>query len=131
MSNPGYALADAVAPVAAQLGLGLGTQALSTWDLWQGGCAGVDWCKNMAAYPKALRQLQTNKASNPWCQYGANCPDNMGPLPAILDWAGANAANAYVEIYGDDWGIAYDPSNQYHAQYGAEYAAAFQKWGKR
>lgn len=96
-------LADTIAGVAASYGIGLGTQALSSWDLTENP-AYIAWLRNMQVYPNVIHQLQTNKASNPNCpQPWNNCPGQMGPLGPILDFAQKNVPGAYVEIYYQDW----------------------------
>jgi hypothetical protein len=47
-----------------------------------------------------------------------------GSLVPLLPFAISNHATV-LEIYADDWLVAFDPTNPYNAAYGVAYAQAF------
>ena len=121
MGNPSSTVPDYIAAKASQYGITFGSQGLESSDLK--GCATTtaNWCELFKEYPKVGHELQTIGLS---CPSGSNCPGNnglTGPLPPLLTYAKANGATI-IEIYADDWLLAFDPQYSGYAKYGASYA---------
>lgn len=129
---------DFIAQVAFQDGMSYGNQGLEASDItnFQSNqpCAG-DWCNLFNLYPATIRELQTLGQS---CPQGTSCSGQQGstgPLPPLLQFATGQggtgipviptAAND-LEIYYQDWLIAFDPTNSENGQYGSAYASAIQ-----
>ena len=139
ISGIGIAPDDFIAQVAFQNGISYGNQGLEASDITNfnaGQPCGGDWCYLFNKYPVAIRELQT---LGPSCPQGTGAcsgqQGSTGPLPPLLQFAAGlggvgiplvpTAAND-LELYSDDWLIAYDPTDANHATYGAAYAAAIE-----
>ena len=71
-----------------------------------------------------LLEFQTAQPSNP--AYVGNPPaGTMGSLVPLLPYALARGATA-VELYYQDWQVAYDPTNSNYATYHGAYQLAIQ-----
>ncbi len=121
MGNPNTQIPDYAAPIAVQNGIGFGSQGLELSDV--NNCAGstADWCDLFATYTGQVPlELQT---------YLQSCPDNScttGSLVNLVPWAVTNHATI-LEIYWQDWLVAYDPNYPgYYPQYQPVLAAAAQ-----
>jgi hypothetical protein len=122
---------DFIAQVAFQDGINYGNQGLEASDItnFQSNqpCAG-DWCNLFNLYPASIRELQTLGQS---CPQGTSCSGQQGstgPLPPLLQFATTQVPTPAndLEIYYQDWLVAYDPTNSANAQYGSSYASAIQ-----
>lgn len=124
---------DFIAQAAFQNGISYGNQGLEASDISNyPSCAG-DWCNLFNQFPVAKRELQTLGQS---CPQGTSCSGlqgSTGPLPPLLLFATGlggpgipvvpTAAND-LEIYYQDWLIAYDPTDPNNGTYGAAYTSA-------
>jgi hypothetical protein len=128
-----YSYADAEASTANGNGFGIGCEGLKGNDIGaysthlntSGGAAtsgfpSMDHAYLFSTYPAApLLQFQTSAASDPT---GITQPGSLVPL---LPYAIARGSNA-IELYYQDWQVAYDPSNPSNATYGIPYQTAIQ-----
>ena len=123
ISDVGTEPDDFIASIAAQNGISYGNQGLQSSDLNAQVCGG-DWCHLFATVPPQIAELQTLGQS---CPSGSGCsgPNQQatGPLPPLLSFAVANRAND-LELYYQDWLVAYDPNDPDYATYGAAYRTA-------
>jgi hypothetical protein len=133
-----YSFADAEATIAAANDFGLGDQGLQNNDLTLyasvgngsggsevGGYPTNDHGYSFNAYSsQPLLEFQTAQPSNP--AYVGNPPaGTMGSLVPLLPYALARGATA-VELYYQDWQVAYDPTNSNYATYHGAYQLAIQ-----
>jgi hypothetical protein len=117
--------ADAVAERAARNGIAFGSQSLTMEDERNeehGSPCAVDWCRNFHRFQgKVALELQTRKDSDP---SGSGV---VGSMVDLLPFA-LRMKTQILEIYPEDWYVAYDPSSpdyeQYHQQYQQAYEAA-------
>lgn len=134
VSGAGNVTDDFIAPIAVQNGLSYGNQGLQASDITafsSGGQCGGDWCNLFENSAPAIKELQT---------IGQSCPQGVGacsgqqgetgPLPPLLQFATGQGTPVVpspsndLEIYYQDWLIAYDPTNSDNGTYGAAYASA-------
>jgi hypothetical protein len=119
--------ADAVAEHAMQNGIAIGSQSLSIEDERneeRGSPCAVDWCRNFRrAQGKVALELQTRKASN---------PDRSGPIGSMVDLLpfALRMKTQILEIYPEDWYVAYDPSSPDYEQHHQEYQKAYEAAAK-
>ena len=124
---PNLEFADAVAERAMRNGIAFGSQGLSMEDAQKeesGSACEVDWCKNFKKHQGVVAlELQTRKASNP-------ARDGMiGSMVDLLPFA-LRMHTQILEIYPEDWYIAYDPQSPDYAQYHEEYQRAYESAAK-
>lgn len=121
------AVSEDVAAKAVPLGIMIGSQGLGVHDVTHYPNCASDWCNMFNEYyGQVPLELQT---VGPSCPSGSGCTGlavYTGPLPPLLALAVSHHATN-LEIYVEDWLIAFDPSNSKHAKYGATYAAALKK----
>lgn len=138
-TSPSTATDDFIAPLAVLSGLSYGNQGLESSDISSfdsGGPCGGDWCHLFESSPPEIAELQTLGQS---CPANTTCANNLatstGPLPPLLQFATGHTNPAVpapandLEIYYEDWLIAYDPdyANSVGASSSsAAYAAAIQ-----
>ena len=126
VTGAGIAVDDFIAPIAVQNGLSYGNQGLQASDITNYPNCGGDWCHLFATVPPNIAELQTLGQS---CPQGVGaCPGlngNTGPLPPLLPFA-VNHGATDLELYYQDWLIAYDPNDPNNAAYGATYKAAIE-----
>ncbi len=125
----GTTIPDFLAPVAVAHGIGFGNQGLQYSDTTQYPNCGGDWCKLFATYTGQVPlELQTLGQS---CPAGVGqCPNSQlsnltGALTPLLPFAVAHHATI-LELYYQDWLVAYDPTNADNASYGAAYKQAIE-----
>jgi hypothetical protein len=120
---PDLGFADAVAEHATRSGIAFGSQSLSVEDLHNeenGSPCAVDWCRNFhKAQGRVALELQTRKASN---------PDRSGIIGSMVDLLpfAIRMKTQILEIYPEDWYVAYDPSSPDYAQHHEEYQHAYE-----
>ena len=124
---------DFIAQVAFQNNISYGNQGLEASDITNYPNCGGDWCNLFNQFPVAIRELQT---------LGQSCPQgvgacsgqqgNTGPLPPVLQFATGQGGSGIpvvptpandLEIYYQDWLIAYDPTDP-NASYAPAYSSA-------
>jgi hypothetical protein len=127
----GTDIPDFVGSVASQDGLAIGNEGLEASDIANFNASqpcGGNWCALFAQYggQTAPLELQTFGQS---CPSGTGCVNQYsattGPLPPLLPFAIARGATN-LEIYHQDWLIAFNPSDPNNGQYGAAYQSAIQ-----
>ena len=124
---PDLGFADAVAERAMNNGIAFGSQSLSEEDARNeesGSPCAVDWCRNFhKAQGKVALELQTRKASN---------PDKSGIIGSMVDLLpfALRMRTQILEIYPEDWYVAYDPSSPDYAQHHEEYQRAYEAAAK-
>jgi hypothetical protein len=124
---PDMGFADAVAKHAAQHGIAIGSQTLSFEDAQnerRGSPCAVDWCRNFhEAEGKVPLELQTRKQSN---------PDRNGIIGSMVDLLpfALHMRTQIIEVYPEDWLVAYDPDDPAYAQYHQEYQQAYESAAK-
>jgi hypothetical protein len=127
------AVPDFLAPIAVAHGVGFGNQGLQYSDVQNAPKCGGDWCALFGQYAGQVPlELQT---------FGQSCPAGAGQCTGTSPTAKlSNATGSLVplvpfavqhkvttlEIYYQDWLIAYDPSNADYATYGASYRSALE-----
>jgi len=127
-----YSWADSEASLAASNSLGIGCEGLKGADITAftnhqtnsggsnyTGYTSMDHAYTFANNSVPIYQFQTSAASDPT---NTNSPGSLIPLIPYALQRGATS----LELYYQDWQVAYDTSNQYNAQYGPSYAAAIQ-----
>ena len=116
MGAPTTVVPNYVAPLAVPLNVGFGSQGLEQSDITNYPNCTANWCNLFAQYAgQAPLELQT---------YLQSCPDRScttGSLVDLVPFAVANHATV-LEIYYQDWLLAFDPSYPGYSQYGASYA---------
>jgi hypothetical protein len=119
--------ADAVAERAMRNGIAFGSQSLSMEDSRNeesGSPCAVDWCRNFHKFQgKVPLELQTRKASNPG---GGGL---VGSMTELLPFA-IRMKTQIIEIYPEDWYVAYDPSSPDYEQHHEEYRKAYEAAAK-
>jgi hypothetical protein len=131
VTGAGISVDDFIAPIAVASGMSFGNQGLQASDITNyPNCSG-DWCNLFTKNPKAtVRELQTYAQS---CPLGTTCTSSLststGPLDPLIPFATSHGSND-LELYYQDWLIAYDPT--YASSVGASgssaaYQAAIQK----
>jgi hypothetical protein len=116
MGAPTTVVPNFVAPLAVPLHVGFGSQGLEQSDITNYPNCTANWCNLFAEYSgQAPLELQT---------YLQSCPDKScttGSLVDLVPFAVAHKATV-LEIYYQDWLLAFDPSYPGNSQYGAAYA---------
>lgn len=116
MGAPPTAVPDYVAPLAAPMKVGFGSQGFELSDITNYPNCTADWCNLFAQFAGQVPlELQT---------YLQSCPDNTcttGSLVNLVPFAVSHHATV-LEIYYQDWLVAFDPSYPGNSQYGAAYA---------
>lgn len=132
-----YSFADAMAAQAVPNGFGVGSQGLQNYDITAFAAHGTNSGGNaVSGYPSSdfcyvwatdtgapLYESQTVAASTP--NYVGNPPHGtMGSLVPLIPFAIARGTT-HLELYYQDWQVAYDPTNSFNATYGPGYQATF------
>ncbi|HTS36538.1 MAG TPA: putative Ig domain-containing protein [Candidatus Solibacter sp.] len=116
MGAPTTVVPNYVAPLAVPLHVGFGSQGLEQSDITNYPSCTANWCNLFAQFAgQAPLELQT---------YLQSCPDRScttGSLVDLVPFAVAHHATV-LEIYYQDWLLAFDPSYPGYSQYGAAYA---------
>jgi len=107
ITGSGTATDDFIAGVATPLGISFGNQGLESSDISNYPNCGGDWCNLFGQYHPAIAELQTLGQSCPTGSCSSSLSNNTGPLPPLLPFAILHGAND-LEIYYQDWLIAYD-----------------------
>ena len=111
VTGAGVAVDDFIAPIAVANGMSFGNQGLEASDITNFPNCGGDWCQLFSQYPQTpVKELQTLGQS---CPENTPCPNSLststGPLDPLLPFAILHGAND-LELYYQDWLIAYDPN---------------------
>jgi hypothetical protein len=110
VSGSGNEVDDFIAPIAVATGMSFGNQGLEASDIANYPNCGADWCNLFSQYSPAISEMQTLYQS---CPEGTTCTNqlqiNTGPLDPLLPFAVQHGAND-LELYYQDWLIAYDPA---------------------
>ena len=107
------------AAAAVSLGIGFGNQGLEASDIKNYPTCSTDWCNLFNQYTGQVPlELQTVALSSPQ----GNAP--VGSLTKLLPFA-VSHHTTILELYCDDWLLAFDPNYPGYATYGAAYASAF------
>jgi hypothetical protein len=116
MGVPNTQVPNFVAPLAVPMRVGFGSQGLEQSDITNyPNCTG-NWCALFAQFTGQVPlELQTVGQSDPT---GAGA---TGSLVKLVPFAVSNHASV-LEIYYQDWLLAFDPSYPGYSQYGAAYA---------
>jgi hypothetical protein len=125
VNGAGTVTDDFIAPIAVQSGLGYGNQGLESSDITNFPNCGGNWCNLFATVPPVIKELQT---IGPSCPTGVACSGQQadtGPLPPLLPFATLHGANN-LELYYQDWLIAYDSSYATSVGVDSTQAAAYQ-----
>lgn len=116
MGAPTTVVPSYVAPLAVPLHVGFGSQGLQQSDIANYPNCVANWCNLFAQFSgQAPLELQT---------YLQSCPDKScttGSLVDLVPFAVSHHASV-LEIYYQDWLLAFDPSYPGYSQYGAAYA---------
>ena len=116
MGAPNTVVPDYVAPLAVPMNVGFGSQGLQQSDITNYPNCTANWCNLFAQFTgQAPLELQT---------YLQSCPDNScttGSLVNLVPFAVSHHATV-LEIYYQDWLLAFDPSYPGNSEYGASYA---------
>ena len=116
MGTPNTLVPDYVAPLAVPMNIGFGSQGLQQSDITNYPNCTANWCSLFAQFTgQAPLELQT---------YLLSCPDNScttGSLVNLVPFAVSHHATV-LEIYYQDWLVAFDPLYPGNSQYGASYA---------
>lgn len=116
MGAPNTVVPDYVAPLAVPMHVGFGSQGFQLSDITEYPNCTANWCNLFAQFAgQAPLELQT---------YLQSCPDNScatGSLVNLLPFAISHHATV-LEIYYQDWLLAFDPSYPGNSEYGAAYA---------
>ncbi len=116
MGVPNTTVPNYVAPLAVPMRVGFGSQGLELSDITNYPNCTANWCNLFAQYAgQSPLELQT---------YLQSCPDNScttGSLVNLVPFAVSHHATI-LEIYYQDWLLAFDPSYPGNSQYGAAYA---------
>jgi len=123
-------VADAVAATAVAerpFPIGFGSQGLQSGDISDYPNCTADWCNLFSQYTGQVPlELQT---LGPSCPAGVGeCPSDVnenatGSLVPLLPFAASNKVTI-LELYYQDWLIAYDPNYPGNSTYGTAYATA-------
>jgi len=110
---------DSEAATAVSLKMAFGNQGMNASDITNYPHCSSDWCNLFDEYTgKVPLELQTIALSSP-----ENNPP-VGSLVYLLPFAVSHHVTI-LEIYTDDWLLAFDPNYPGNSTYGAAYAAAF------
>ena len=110
---------DSVAATAVSLGMAFGNQGMEASDITKYPHCSSDWCNLFDEYTgRVPLELQTIALSDP------NNQPPVGSLVTLLPFAVSHHVTI-LEIYCDDWLLAFDPNYPGYSTYGAGYAAAF------
>jgi hypothetical protein len=125
VTGAGIVTDDFIAPIAVANNMSFGNQGLESSDLNAQTCGG-DWCNLFHLWSPKIAELQTIGQS---CPQGAGACQGQqgetGPLPPLLPFAVAHGSND-LELYYQDWLIAYDPNDPNNSVYGAAYKSAIE-----
>jgi hypothetical protein len=114
-----YTMPDSEAAAAVALHLGFGNQGVEASDITNYPHCMADWCDLFAEYEGDVPlELQTIAQSSPQGE------SPVGSLVKLLPFAVQNHATI-LEIYSNDWLLAFDPNYPGYNTYGAAYASAF------
>jgi hypothetical protein len=110
---------ESEAATAVSLHIAFGNQGMEATDISNFPHCSSDWCSLFAEYSGDVPlELQSIALSSP----EGDAP--VGSLVKLLPFAVANHATI-LEIYCDDWLLAFDPSYPGYSTYGAAYAETF------
>jgi hypothetical protein len=111
---------DSEAAAAISMKIGIGNQGMDANDITKYPHCSSDWCDLFAEYKGSdlPLELQTIALSSPQ----NDAP--VGSLVNLLPFAVQNHATV-LEIYTDDWLLAFDPNYPGNSTYGAAYASTF------
>lgn len=110
---------DSVAATAVSQKMAFGNQGMEASDITNYPHCSSDWCNLFDEYKGDVPlELQTIELSNP------NGTGKVGSLVTLLPFAVSHHVTI-LEIYCDDWLLAFDPSYPGNSTYGAAYATAF------
>ncbi|HEY6763627.1 MAG TPA: hypothetical protein VI386_02555, partial [Candidatus Sulfotelmatobacter sp.] len=116
MGAPNTVVPDYVAPLAVPMNVGFGSQGFQLSDITNYPSCTANWCNLFSQFAgQAPLELQT---------YLQSCPDNTcttGSLVNLVPFAVSHHVSV-LEIYYQDWLLAFDPSYPGYSQYGAAYA---------
>jgi hypothetical protein len=116
MGAPTTVVPNFVAPLAVPMHVGFGSQGLEQSDITNYPTCTANWCNLFAQYAgQSPLELQT---------YLQSCPDRTcttGSLVDLVPFAVSHHASV-LEIYYQDWLLAFDPSYAGNSQYGTAYA---------
>ena len=116
MGSPSTMVPDFAAPLAAAERIGFGSQGLEKSDITNYPNCTADWCNLFAQHAGEVPlELQT---------YLQSCPDKTcqtGSLVDLVPFALSHHATV-LEIYYQDWLLAFDPTFPGNSQYGPAYA---------
>lgn len=116
MGVPDTQVPNFLAPLAPPMSIGFGSQGLQQSDITNYPNCTANWCNLFATYNKQVPlELQT---------YLQSCPQNnctTGSLVNLVPFAISHNASV-LEIYYQDWLLAFDPSYPGNSQYGPSYA---------
>jgi iron uptake system EfeUOB component EfeO/EfeM len=116
MGVPNTAVPDFIAPIALPMSVGVGSQGFQLSDITNYPNCTADWCNLFARYAgQAPLELQT---------YLQSCGDNTcatGSLVNLIPFAVTHHVSI-LEIYYQDWLVAFAPGYPGNSQYGAAYA---------
>jgi hypothetical protein len=126
ITGVGISTDDFIAPIAVANGMSFGNQGLEASDITNYPSCSGDWCNLFAKNAKMpVRELQTLAQS---CPVGTTCSSSLststGPLDPLIPFAIAHGGND-LELYYEDWLIAYDPA--YASSVGASGSSAAYK----
>jgi len=111
---------ETIAAQAVALRIGIGSQGLQKSDVNNCASSTSDWCELFNEYTgKVPLELQTLAQSDPTNQ------SQTGSLTVLIPFAIANHADI-LEIYLQDWLLAYAPDYPGYVQYGAGYRAVIE-----
>lgn len=134
ITGVGASVDDFLAPIAVNASLAFGNQGLQSSDITNytaNQACGGDWCNLFNQYTGQVAPLELQTLGQS-CPPGAACSDQLstltGPLPPLLQFAVARHATS-LELYYEDWLIAYNPNDPNHAANGASYQSAIETAG--
>ncbi|HUO16660.1 MAG TPA: putative Ig domain-containing protein [Verrucomicrobiae bacterium] len=114
-----YSMAEAEAATAISLKIAIGNEGMQMTDMTNYPHCSADWCDLFDEYTGDVPlELQTIAVSSP-----ENDPP-VGSLVNLLPFAVSHHATI-LEIYTDDWLLAFDPNYPGNATYGAAYQETF------
>ena len=110
VTGAGTVTDDFIAPIAVAQNMSFGNQGLESSDIADFPNCGGDWCNLFNQWSPNIAELQTIGQS---CPANTTCVNSQasatGPLTPLLPFATAHGSND-LELYYQDWLIAYDPS---------------------
>ncbi len=110
---------DSVAATAVSMKMAFGNQGMQASDITNYPHCSSDWCNLFDQYTGDVPlELQTIELSNP------NGTGKVGSLVKLLPFAVSHHVTI-LEIYCNDWLLAFDPNYPGYSTYGAAYATTF------